>query len=135
MTRQPTTSHRVNGPALWRALDTQRRQRGLSWRGVAREAGTSTGSLFTRLQNADLSLHGDALVSLLVWLGMADQIAPIIQATGATPEPDEDATAGDVDALVHTLQHSTVSQLQQAFRWCGMTLQFELADQDGDQQP
>lgn len=129
MTRQPVTSHRVNGPALWRALDTQRRARGLSWRAVARESGAATGSLFTRLQRDDIGLHGDALVSLLAWLGMDEQIRPIIQHTGSTPEPDPAGGGNEVDAIVHTLQHSTVSQLQQAFRRCGLSLAFDLTEE------
>lgn len=126
MTRQPVTSHRVNGPALWATLDAQRQARGLSWRGVARDSGASTGSLFTRLRRDDMSLHGDALVSLLVWLGKADEIRTLI-----LPATEKAPAAGPipmVDTLVHLLQTATVSELQRAFRQCGMAVSFELAD-------
>lgn len=122
-----STSHRVNGPALWRLLDAQRRARGLSWRAVAREAGTSTGSLFTRLQRDNVSLHGDALVSLLVWLRLDTDLQGIIQRTGATPAPADGASQA-VLALAHTLQNSTISELQQAFRRCGMALAFDITE-------
>lgn len=78
MSGQHVTSHRISGPALWAALDEQRRARGMSWRAVAREAGTSTGSLFTRLKRDDIGLHSHALVSLLVWLGRDEQIRGLI---------------------------------------------------------
>jgi hypothetical protein len=124
-----STSHRVDGPALWRLLDAQRRARGLSWRAVAREAGTSTGSLFTRLQRDDVSLHGDALVSLLVWLRLDADLQEIIRPTGAAPVPAE--TVGPVAlALAHALRTSTVSELQQAFRQAGMAISFAIADDE-----
>lgn len=128
MSRQPVTSHRVNGPALWATLDAQRRARGLSWRGVARDSGASTGSLFTRLRRDDMSLHGDALVSLLVWLGMANEIEPLILT--ATEKPPAASPVPMVDTLVHLLRTATVAELQQAFRQCGMVLTFELADSE-----
>lgn len=128
MSRQPVTSHRVNGPALWATLDAQRQARGLSWRGVARDSGASTGALFTRLRRDDMSLHGDALVSLLVWLGMAGEIQPLILT--ATEKAPSAGPVPMVDTLVHLLRTATVSELQQAFRQCGMTLTFELSDDE-----
>lgn len=115
------SSHRIDGPALWRALDTQRRQRGLSWRTVARETGATTGSLFTRLQHDDIGLHSDALVSLLVWLGRAEPLHDLITPIGdtAAPAPERSKAAA---ALAHQLRHSTVAELDEALGLVGVTI-------------
>ncbi|OKI16564.1 hypothetical protein [Streptomyces sp. CB03911] len=130
MSSQPRSSHRISGPALWHILDIQRQARRLSWRGVARETGTATGSLFTRLQRDDISLHGDSLVSLLVWLGLDEQIRPLIVATGSTTAPGPETEPPGIAVLVHILRNSKVSHLQRAFRECDMKITFDATPEE-----
>jgi hypothetical protein len=125
VSRIPVTTHRVNGPALWRLLDAQRQARGLSWRGVARETRTTTNSLFTRLQHDDIGIHGDALVSLLVWLDRADDLRDIIRPSrGAQPPAGPAPTP--VDVLVPCIEAMTVRQVPEALERC------ELMPKHGD---
>lgn len=127
MTQTPVTSHRISGPALWAALDTKRRAEGLSWRGVARVTGCTTGSLFTRLKRDDIGLHSHALVSLLVWLGRDWQIRDLIE--DATPSGVERPKGqSTVDVLAAALQEATVGEIQQAFRRVGARVEFAITD-------
>jgi hypothetical protein len=128
------TSHRVNGPALWRLLDTQRRARGISWREVGRQTGVNI-SFFSRI-HAGKGIHGDALISLLAWLRLDTDLREISQPTGGGTERGE-AGSPAVEALAHTLRTSTVSELQQAFRAVGMTMTFDIAEEEqpDDRQP
>lgn len=128
MSNLPATSHRIHGPALWAILDAKRSAEGLSWRGVARATGCSTGSLFTRLRRDDVGLHSHALVSLLVWLGRDAQIRDLI--TEATP-PGAAGPAGPsaVDKLAAALSEASVSEVQQAFRRVGARIQFDVTDE------
>lgn len=64
-------------PELRRRLDTQRLERGLSWRDLAEITGLSSSTL-TRLKD-DKRPDADALVSLLVWLDLDTDIALIIK--------------------------------------------------------
>lgn len=68
---------KVDGPALWRALDRKRARLGLSWRGVGRELGISQ-TTFTRIQTPGNSLDGHILVTMLVWLGLAGGIVDFV---------------------------------------------------------
>ena len=119
MSRIPVTTHRVHGPALWRLLDAQRQALGLSWRGVARETHTTTNSLFTRLQRDDIGIHGDALVSLLVWLGRADDLRDIIGPSRG-PQPPAGPEPTPVDVLVRCIEAMTVRQVEEALERCGL---------------
>ncbi|MFE2346452.1 hypothetical protein [Kitasatospora cineracea] len=116
------TSYRIHGPALWALLDAKRRADGLSWRGVARASGTSTGSLFTRLKHDGIGLHSHALVSLLVWLGLDEQIRPLI--VEANPAPDEKTGPSTADRLAAVLAEASVSEIQEAFGRVGSQVTF-----------
>lgn len=112
-------THRIDSPAFWRALDTRRRQLDLSWRAVARQTGLSISTL-VRLQNAELGLHGDAFVALLVWLGRDEPLRDLITgARGGRQEPPRSAAA---EALAHQLRHATVAELDEALRLVGVTI-------------
>ena len=71
------SGHRLDVPELHRLLDNQRRQHGLSWRGIARETGLSSSTL-TRIRNGQAP-DAHALVSLIVWLNLDTDIARIVQ--------------------------------------------------------
>ncbi|WP_224274026.1 hypothetical protein [Streptomyces sp. LS1784] len=120
MTSTPRTSHRIHGPTLWAALDKKRRAEGLSWRGVARITGCTTGALFTRLQRDDIGLHSHALVSLLVWLGRDEQIRDLI--VDASPTTGERGRFTAVDRLAAALADATASDVQEAFHRMGATV-------------
>lgn len=77
------SGHRLDVPELHQLLDTQRRARGLSWRGIARETGLGSSTL-TRIRHGQAP-DAHALVSLLVWLNLDTDIARIAQ-------PREDTT-------------------------------------------
>lgn len=62
------STHRLDVPALYGRLDNRRLKRDLSWRGVGRETGLPP-STFSRLSQGH-PIEADALVTLLVWLGM-----------------------------------------------------------------
>lgn len=53
------------------ALDAIRAHRGLSWRGVAREAGVDP-SVLHRLTSGGIAISADNLVALFAWAGIAD---------------------------------------------------------------
>ena len=74
------TTHRVNGPALWQAVDHKRQSLSMSWRAVGRELDISQ-STFTRIRNPEHSIDGAALVSILAWLGLAIGIPDLITPT------------------------------------------------------
>lgn len=61
---------RFNPEALYLALDKRRRERRISWRAIAGEAGVGifTGPRLGRGQD----VHSDTLVRLMVWLGETD---------------------------------------------------------------
>lgn len=80
-------SHRLDREALYVRLDRERRARRTSWRAIGREVGISSSGL-TQLGQGS-SLHADALVSLMAWLGETD-LAPYITAQA---EPTPYATA------------------------------------------
>jgi len=63
------SAYRLNVAELYRLVDAQRQFRGLSWRAVARELGLSASTL-TRLRDGGCAPDADALVSLLMWLGV-----------------------------------------------------------------
>lgn len=69
-------NHRVDVQALHAALLKARFQRSLHWYEVAEEIGV-TPSLMTRLSGG-FNISADALVSILVWLGLDKQIRPLI---------------------------------------------------------
>lgn len=120
----PRATYRVNGPALWALLDAKRREDGLSWRGVARVSGCATGALFTRLQRDDVSLHADAFVSLLAWLGLDGQIRSLI--AEANPVPDEPTGPSTVDRLTAVLTEANVAEVQEAFERIGSRVTYAL---------
>lgn len=74
------STHRVNCEGLHRLLDKQRQERGMSWRQVAAETGLAA-STFHRLK-AGGAPDGHALLSLLVWLGMARSIRAVLRPGG-----------------------------------------------------
>lgn len=63
------STHRLDVPALYRALDARRTLHGLSWRDVAAEVDVSP-STFSRLADGRCP-DADALSSLIVWLGLS----------------------------------------------------------------
>lgn len=81
------STHRLDVPELHRRLDTQRRNLGLSWRGVGRQVGLPV-SVFTRISHGR-AIEADALISLLVWLDLDSEIA-ILVAPGQQPIPCPD---------------------------------------------
>ncbi|TMU98074.1 hypothetical protein [Streptomyces sp. DASNCL29] len=71
------TSYRLDVPELHRRLDAHRYTRSLSWRAVSRETGLPQ-STFSRIARGR-SVEADALVTLLVWLGTATDVAGLIE--------------------------------------------------------
>jgi len=74
------TRWRLDTGALYQALDTVRRHRGESWRDMARELGLAP-STFSRLapgSDCQAVPGADALVTLLVWLGRGEALAPFV---------------------------------------------------------
>lgn len=71
-------AYRIDGPELHRRCDIKRRQLGLSWREVGRYL-DMTPSTFSRLLNEDITITGDSLVTILVWLDMDTDVAYIIR--------------------------------------------------------
>jgi transcriptional regulator with XRE-family HTH domain len=57
--------------ALYEALDTQRRERGMSWQAVARDTGVSASTL-TAVKTARF-LEGDGVLCMLRWLGRSPE--------------------------------------------------------------
>lgn len=78
------STHRLDVPELHRKLDAQRRNLGLSWRGVGRQVGLPV-SVFTRISKGR-NIEADALVTLLVWLDLDTDIAALIE-PGRQPIP------------------------------------------------
>lgn len=78
------SAYQLDVAALYRYLDQRRRVQGLSWRGVAAETGCPP-SLFTKLSHGGAP-SASALVTLLMWLGRADAIRPLI-ALNESKEP------------------------------------------------
>lgn len=81
------STHRLDVPQLHRRLDTRRRELGLTWRGVARQTQLAPAT-FSRIISGR-SLEADALVTLLVWLGLDTGIAALIE-PGGEPLPCPD---------------------------------------------
>lgn len=71
------STHRLDVPELHRRLDTRRRELGLSWRGVGRQVGLPV-SVFTRISKG-CNIEADALVTLLVWLDLNNEIAILVK--------------------------------------------------------
>lgn len=59
---------RLDVVALYQTLDSERQQRKLSWRGVAREAGVSPSMLSRMAQGNRIDV--DNFIALAQWLGM-----------------------------------------------------------------
>ncbi len=74
----------LNLPALGRAVEARRRELGMSYRAVAREAGISSVNLKQRLEG-DGSLSAEVFLRLLTWLGETD-VGPYVRA-GAVHGP------------------------------------------------
>lgn len=74
----PERSHRFDSDALYVRLDRHRRATRIQWRDIARAAGVSPSTL-TRLGQGSVP-DGDALVSLLLYLGETN-IAPYVITT------------------------------------------------------
>lgn len=79
--------YRLDVPELHRHLDAERRNLGLSWRGVSRQTGLPS-STFSRIAQGR-GIEADALVTLLVWLNLDDGLAAIIE-PGQRHEPCPD---------------------------------------------
>lgn len=60
------TSYTLDGPALWKALDTARRREGWTWVEVADWIGCSYQTL-NRLKNGG-GVNADTLISILLWM-------------------------------------------------------------------
>ncbi|MEV0220838.1 hypothetical protein [Streptomyces sp. NPDC050704] len=71
------STHRLDVPELHRRLDAHRQDLGLTWRAVGRQVGLPV-STFTRISKGR-SLEADALVTLLVWLDLDNEIAVLIE--------------------------------------------------------
>jgi hypothetical protein len=71
------TAYRLDVPEFHARLDTERRKQGLTWRAVGRATGLPV-SIFTRISKGR-SLEADAMVTLLVWLGLDTDIAYLIK--------------------------------------------------------
>lgn len=69
--------YRLDVPELYRRLDAQRKDRGLSWRGVGREVGLPV-SVFSRIGKGR-GIEADALITLLVWLDLDSEIAVLVE--------------------------------------------------------
>lgn len=71
------STYRLDVPELHRRLNAQRRDLGLSWRGVGRQVGLPV-SVFTRISHGH-AIEADALITLLVWLDLDTDIAVLVQ--------------------------------------------------------
>ncbi len=71
------STYRLDVPELHRRLDARREELGLTWRGVGRQTGLAI-STFTRISKGR-SVEADALVTLLVWLDLDNEIAVLIE--------------------------------------------------------
>ena len=71
------SAYRLDVPELHRRLDARRQDLGLTWRGVGRQTGLAI-STFTRISKGR-SVEADALVTLLVWLDLDQEIAVLIE--------------------------------------------------------
>lgn len=74
------SAYALDVPELYRRLDVQRQQRGLTWKDVAAELGVSA-STFTRISFGNRP-DADALVTLLVWLDLDNELAIVIKPNG-----------------------------------------------------
>lgn len=75
------SAYLLDVPELYRRLDAQRQQRGLAWKDIAAEVGVSP-STFTRMSLGNRP-DADALVTLLVWLDLDNELAILIKPNGA----------------------------------------------------
>lgn len=80
--------YKIMGQVLWEALNGKRAGLGLSWRDVAKELDLSP-STFSRLKKKGKGVNGDALVTMLTWLG-TDQRYYTVRAQ--IPEQEENRT-------------------------------------------
>lgn len=72
----PVSAYYLDTQVLYRLLDDKRRAHGnLSWRSLAKEIGCTVGA-FTRLR-ADHAPSADSLLSMLMWLGLAEPLDKI----------------------------------------------------------
>lgn len=69
--RAELSTHVLDSGALYKRLDQVRRDAGVSWRQVGREAGVPP-LTFTRLARGGYAPSANALVSLLAWLENTD---------------------------------------------------------------
>lgn len=70
--------YRLDGPELHRRLNAKRRQEGISWRELGRQLDMAP-TTFSRLLRDDITISGNSLVTLLVWLDMDAEIAYLIR--------------------------------------------------------
>ena len=75
------SAYLLDVPELYRRLDVQRQQRGLTWRQLADQVGVSPSS-FSRMADGNRP-DADALVTLLVWLDLDNELAILIKPNGA----------------------------------------------------
>lgn len=76
-----SAAYQLDVSALYGALDTVRRHRGMTWQDIAGETGLQK-SLFTRLAEGRRP-DADGLVTLLVWLGRRDALGRYVTAEPA----------------------------------------------------
>lgn len=71
-------AYRIDGPELHRRCDIKRRQEGISWRELGRQLDMAP-TVFSRMLRDDVTISGDSLVTILVWLDMDNEIAYLIR--------------------------------------------------------
>jgi len=77
------STHVLDVPELHQRLDKRRQQRGLTWRGLGRLLNISQ-STFSRLARGHRP-DADALITLLVWLNLDNELAVVIKPKEPTP--------------------------------------------------
>ena len=92
-------THRINRRALYNALNVRRAVRQMTWTEVAEETGISP-STFPRLREGRGSLYGDALVSALTWLGMAEEFGHLIAPPVGDGEGNDPKIVDDTEILL-----------------------------------
>lgn len=104
----------VNVAALYAALDAERRERGLSWRRLARDVDVSPSTL-SRMANGRRP-DVDAFAALVNWLGMPAE--RFFRSHGATPaeQPDLMAQLAPLLRARQDLSSHDVEMLEQVIR-------------------
>jgi hypothetical protein len=84
---EPLKQGRFNTQALYRALDTERRERGLSWEEASREIGAWGDSALRRLANGG-RISVDLMLACTWWLGdhVNDFVDPDFEHRAVPPE-------------------------------------------------